>query len=115
MRKWIILGLFFGMIFTCMAQEDEKPYEFEEDSLFQFAKPLAPVSATGYDRQDCVFANRMVRTMVNRFRATSFQMERRCRERGGKGLCEKHVAHMDNIVSNLNRQFELIKAKCVQR
>ncbi|RLA65860.1 MAG: hypothetical protein DRQ89_00480 [Epsilonproteobacteria bacterium] len=113
MKKWLFLYLIFGL-FTLGAQEDERPYDFKKDDAFQYARPLTSVSPEGYDRQDCIFANRMVRTMVNRFRALSFQMERRCREKSGTGPCEQYVASMDSIVEKFNRQFALIKAKCTQ-
>jgi hypothetical protein len=110
MKKWLFLYLLFTLGLS--AQEDQKPYDFERDRTFQYAKPLSPVDPEGYDRQDCVFANRLIRTMINRFRALSFSMERRCRERSGGGLCEQHVAEADGIAEKLNRQFVLIKAKC---
>jgi hypothetical protein len=110
MKKWPIL--FLLLILGAQAQEDKKPYEFNRDDVFQYVKPLTQVNPEGYDRQDCIFANRMIRTMVNRFRALSFAMERRCRERSGKGICEENVANMDSIMDKLNRQFALVKAKC---
>lgn len=96
------------------AQEDPAPFEFERDSVFQYVKPIREVSATGYNRQDCIFANRLVRSMVQRFRASSFDMERRCREHKGTGVCQEKVVSMDNIVDKLNRQILLIKEKCTQ-
>ncbi len=110
MKKWPFLFLF--IILSAQAQEDKKPYEFNRDDIFQYVKPLTPVNPEGYNRRNCVFANRLIRTMVNRFRALSFAMERRCRERSGTGRCEENVANMDNVVDKLNRQFVLVKAKC---
>lgn len=113
MKRGIFLIFLFASI--SYAQEDPAPYDYKRDGVFQYAKPIKEVSPTGYNRHDCVFANRLVRTMVNRFRATSFQMERRCRERSGEGVCLKFVGDLDTVMDKLNRQYTLIKEKCVKK
>jgi hypothetical protein len=108
MSKIIKILVFLGVFYLIWGDG-----RAEKDEIFQYARPLSDVSPTGFDRQDCVFANRMFRTMVNRFRAISYQVERRCLTKKGGSRCKKYTSKFDHVLKKMRKQALVIKKKCL--
>jgi len=70
----------------------------------------------GFDRKDCQWESRNLRTMVFRLRNISWDIERRCRKStsSGKKTCVQYIQYFEQLLDEVNTQYKVAKSRCVK-
>jgi hypothetical protein len=70
----------------------------------------------GFDREDCQWQSRDLRTMAFRLKNISWDIERRCRKStaSGKKTCEQYIQYFEQLLEDLNKQYKVAKTRCMK-
>ncbi|RLA67111.1 MAG: hypothetical protein DRQ88_04245 [Epsilonproteobacteria bacterium] len=79
-----------------------------------FILPLA--TADGFDRKECQWESRNLRTMALRLKNISWDIERRCRQSSSKGkkICAEYISYFDELLGKMNKQHLVAKDRCIK-
>ncbi|MFI5390180.1 MAG: hypothetical protein ACHQYQ_02370 [Bacteriovoracales bacterium] len=88
---------------------------YGREELFTKEGELA-IPPKGYDKFKCFRAVKLIRTMINRIRALSFRIDKKCRKvqasDNRNDECPKEFAYLKNVLDAFNRQREIIANVC---
>lgn len=77
---------------------------------------LQPLPPKEYNKFKCFRAVKLIRTMINRIRALSFRIDKKCRKEGGRGSkgneCSQEFDYIKQVLNAFNRQRDIIKNVC---
>lgn len=114
--KWLLVLLLLGPISLFadgpMGENVKGRYGGEEIFTEKGQETMPP---KGFDRNKCLRANQLFRTMINRIRTITFRIERKCSKGAGnvhQQECIHHINYLDDIFKIFNRQFEVMGKVC---
>jgi len=70
----------------------------------------------GFDRKDCQWQARDLRTMAFRFKNISWEIERKCRQNTSKGkrICGEAIRYFEELLGEINKQHKVTKDRCIK-
>jgi hypothetical protein len=83
---------------------------FGSDDLFTNLEK-APIPENAFNPQLCLTSIRKFRTVINRVRSISFQIERKCLK-GNKDLCAPDLGYLKTVMKTLNRYVDIFSNSC---